>query len=136
MRTYLGKRSINCYEGMTTGEIGEKVFFDWFNNCFQGDVIHHQRLDRDFQGIDFACDKGWTYQVKATKGKTFTFNSDIEELPSHLRSDWYVFIQIKDNYAYIEGLYDKEDILKRAKNSFKYDNCFVWAKDLLQETLF
>jgi hypothetical protein len=87
--------------------------------------------------IDFADSKGYTYQVKTTAAKTFTFNCDLEAIDEHLTSNKYVFIQLKDSYAYIEPIYEKEDIKTKLKRSFKEERqCFVYCKDLLQRELF
>lgn len=136
MRNYLSKKSITNYSNLPTGEIGEKVFKEWFLNNFQGEVIHKQNADRDYQGIDFACEKGYTYQVKATRAKSYTFNCVLANANDHLNADYYVFIQIRGEYAYFEKMYTKEEILSNLNPSYKDDNSFVWAKDLLQHKVF
>ena len=113
-----------------------KIFELWFTNNFQGENIFKQLADREYQQIDFADEKGYTYQVKATKYRTYTFNCNLEDLREHLNSDYYVFIQIKDKYAYIEYIYNKGEILEKANISFKSPTtCFIWANDLLQQKL-
>ena len=59
----LGDKSLN----QKTGQLGEAVFKYWFGNNFNDEVLHKQKADRDYQGIDFADEKGYSYQVKATK---------------------------------------------------------------------
>lgn len=137
MRNYLAKIKIPVdLIDKSTGRIGEEMFKLWFNNNFEDEEIFKQLADRDFQQIDFACEKGVTYQVKATKAKTYTFNSSIDSLLGHLNADRYVFIQIKDNYAYIENIYEKNYILNNIKKSFKESNqCFVYSRNLLQYKL-
>ena len=91
----------------------------------------------DFKKIDFADSKGYTYQVKTTAAKTFTFNCDLEAVDEHLTSNKYVFIQLRDSYAYIEPIYEKEEIKTKLKRSFKEEHqCFIYCKDLLQRELF
>ena len=83
MRKYIAK--INITEALlkeSTGYIGEKVFEQWFMNNFQGEQLFKQNADRDYQQIDFVDDKGYKYQVKATREKTYTFNCILEELKS------------------------------------------------------
>jgi hypothetical protein len=137
MRTYKSRIKIPMeLENSSTGLIGEKIFELWFTLNFQGEKIFKQLADRDYQQIDFADEKGFTYQVKATKHRTYTFNCCLDDLRDHLNSDYYVFIQIKDNYAYIESIYLKTDILDKASVSFKSpSSCFIWANDLLQQKL-
>ena len=112
MRKYITKQNIKQYENLTTGEIGEKVFYDWFKNNFYSEQIFKQLADRDYQQIDFADEKGYTYQVKTTKGRSYTFNCDLEDVKDHLNADVYVFIQIKENIAYMEPFYNKDYIFK------------------------
>jgi hypothetical protein len=136
MRTY--KAKIKLSEPMiklNTGDIGEKVFKYWFNNNFQGEQIFKQKADRDYEKIDFADEKGYTYQVKATRGNTYTFNCHLDHLREHLKSDVYVFIQIDENVAYIEDFYSRDYIEKNIKKSYKFENSFVWAKNLQQNQL-
>lgn len=137
MRNYLAKIELtSTHKSMTSGAIAEDIFEQWFKSNFQGETLHKQMADRDYQGIDFADQKGITYQVKGSKGKTFTFNCCLNSLREHLKADKYVFIQITDKAAYIEFIYSAENILERAKSSFQYKNsCFVWAKDLNQYAL-
>ena len=134
MRNYLAKIKIPVdLSNKSTGKIGEEMFNIWFNRNFEDEKVFDQLADRDYQQIDFACEKGITYQVKATRAKTYTFNQPIDTLLEHLNADRYVFIQIKDNYAYIENIYEKDYILNNIKKSFKESNqCFVYSKNLLQ----
>jgi len=140
MRTYLAKIEIPqiCLNSnLNTGVIGEKLFEIWFKRTYFAEHLHKQKADRDFQGIDYADEKGYTYQVKATRARTFTFNCYLDDLNEHLKADYYVFIQIHDKVAYIESIYVKEQILNLAKQSWKEEkSCFVYAKDLLQQKLF
>jgi hypothetical protein len=129
MRNYTAKIKLDETND-AVGTIGETVFSEWFNNNFQDEFIHKQLSDRDFEGIDFACNKGYTYQIKTTTGNTYTFNSALENLPNKLPCDFYVFIQIREGYAYIEGIYTKDYVLDKAQRSYHYENSFVWAKDL------
>ena len=137
MRRYIARLKITDEQfKMSTGAIAESVFQQWFSNNFSEEVLHKQKADRDYQGIDFADEKGLTYQVKGSRGRTFTFNCSLENIPRHLRAKKYVFIQIKDKYAYIEIIRDTEEVLKDIKPSFQYkESCFVWAKDLQQYEL-
>lgn len=132
MRKYIAK--IKLFENnYNIGELGEYIFKYWFEKNFADEIMHKQLKDRDFEGIDFACNKGYTYQVKTTKEKTYTFNCSIENLEQKLTSDYYVFIQIKDDYAFIENIYDKDYVLNNIKESYHYKNTFIWAKDLQNE---
>lgn len=136
MRNYVAKIKIpREIASFSTGKIGEILFEQWFNNNFQSEQIFKQKADRDFQKIDFACDKGFTYQVKTAAHNTYTFNCDLEDIREHLKASVYVFIQLIGDHAYIEGLYDADFVLSNIKKSFKYDNSFIWAKCLLQHTL-
>lgn len=137
MRSYLAKIELtDLHKNMSSGAIAENVFQQWFKSNFQGEKLHKQLADRDYQGIDFADEKGITYQIKGSKGKTFTFNCCLDDLREHLRADKYVCVQITDKAAYIEFIYSAENILERAKSSFQYEkSCFVWAKDLNQYAL-
>lgn len=140
MRTYIAKIEIPevCLNAnLNTGVIGEKLFEIWFKRTYFAEQLHKQKADRDYQGIDYADEKGYTYQVKATKARTFTFNCYLDELNEHLKADYYVFIQIHKKVAYIESIYVKEQILNLAKQSWKEKkSCFVYAKDLMQQKLF
>ena len=137
MRNYLAKVELkNEHKNMSSGAIAEHVFENWFINNFEGEILHKQKADRDFEGIDFADEKGITYQVKGSRGKTFTFNCCLDDLREHLKADKYVFIQITDKDAYIEFIRTSESILESAKPSFQFErSCFVWAKNLDQYTL-
>lgn len=137
MRTYMSKLHIpKEMQNDSTGLIGEKIFELWFTLNFQGEKIFKQLADREYQQVDFADEKGYTYQVKATKYRSYTFNCCLDDIREHLNSDYYVFIQLKDNHAYIETIYNKSEVLDKARVSFKDTNtCFVWSKDLLQQKL-
>jgi hypothetical protein len=54
-----------------------------------------------------------------------------------LNADYYILIQlnIKEKIAYIEDIYNKDYIKLNIKASFKYNNCFIWKKDLKQNKL-
>lgn len=138
MRTYLAKIKIpKEIINESTGSIGEKIFELWFKYNFADEPLFKQSADRDFQKIDFADHKGYTYQVKATKAKTYTFNCDLEHANEYLNSELYVFIQIDGNYAYIEPICKKEEVLIKLKKSFKEDKkCFLYISDLFQQKLF
>lgn len=138
MRTYLAKIRIpKELENHTTGYIGEKIFELWFSLNYQGEQLFKQTADREFQKIDFADEKGFTYQVKTTAFKTYTFSCDLEDASEHLNSELYVFIQLKEKFAYIEYICKKSTVLDRLKKSFRDPNtCFLYAEDLLQEKLF
>jgi hypothetical protein len=137
MRTYLSRIKIPPEIAKeSTGFIGEKIFELWFTLNYQGEKIFKQLADREYQQIDFADEKGYKYQVKATKYRSYTFNCCLEDLSDHLNSDYYVFIQIKDKHAYIESIYNKSEVLNKVSVSFKDQNtCFMWANDLLQQKL-
>jgi hypothetical protein len=136
MRNYIAKIKIPEDKlNLSTGRIGEEIFESWFNKNYNDEHIFKQKADRDYEKIDFACDKGYTYQIKTTKHNTYTFNCDLEDITEHLKSSVYVFIQLINGYAYIEGFYDVSYVLNNIKKSFKYQNSFVWAKNLLQNEL-
>jgi hypothetical protein len=137
MRPYLAKIRIPSeIEKESTGSIGEKIFQLWFELNYQDEPLFKQSADRDFQQIDYADHKGYTYQVKATKAKTYTFNCDLERANEHLNSELYVFIQIDDKYAYIEPICKKEEVLTKLKRSFMEANqCFLYISDLFQQKL-
>jgi hypothetical protein len=138
MRTYLAKIKIpEDIKKESTGFIGEKIFELWFKYNYSDELLFKQSADRDFNQIDFADEKGFTYQIKCTKAKSYTFNCDLEHANEHLNAELYVFIQIVDKYAYIEPIYKKQDILNRLKKSFKMENqSFIYSIDLLQQKLF
>ena len=137
MRTYLAKIKIpNEILNNQTGDIGEKMFELWFTMNFQGEQLFKQKADRDFVKIDFADEKGFTYQVKCTKHKTYTFNCSLDKMYEHLKAELYVFIQIIDGYAYIEHLHNKAYCLNYAKSSFTNSaQSFIYAIDLQQQVL-
>lgn len=138
MREYLAKIRIpEELASKNPGLIGEKIFELWFTLNYQDEPLFKQKADMDLKKIDFADSKGNTYQVKTTIAKTFTFNCDLEAVDEHLRCNKYVFIQLREKYAYIEPIYEKEEIKIRLKKSFKEEHqCFVYCKDLLQRELF
>ena len=134
MRRYIGSKILTDKElSYPTGIIGEIIFKKWFNHVYESSQLFKSNEDRDKEGIDFNCDYGYTYQVKATKHKTYTFNSQIDCIRAHLRSDLYVFIRIVGKVAYIENIYQREYVLDNIKESRKFNNCFIWAKDLKTE---
>jgi hypothetical protein len=138
MRTYIARIEIpQEWYSYSTGKLGEKLFEKWFINNYQKEQIFKQSADRDYQGVDFADEKGITYQVKATAANSYTFHANLDNLYDHLTCDYYVCIQIRNEIAYIENIYTKEQILNLAKQSFKEKNqSFVYSKDLLQQKLF
>lgn len=138
MRTYLAKIRIpEEIKDESTGSIGEKIFELWFSYNYADEPLFKQSADRDFQKIDFADHKGYTYQVKATRAKTYTFNCDLEAANEHLNSELYVFIQLDDMYAYIEPICKKEQVLTKLKRSFmEVNQCFLYISDLFQQKLF
>lgn len=138
MRKYIGKIKLQeKHNSMSSGAIAEDIFEIWFKNVFNDEQLFKQKADRDYDGIDFACEKGITYQIKGTIGKTFTFNCLIDNLGDCLKADQYVFIQVINEYAYIESIYSGNEIKNLANSSYLYKNtCFVWAKDLQQYELF
>lgn len=120
---------------ISTGALGETIFKYWFCNNFNNELLHKQKADRDYNGIDFIDEKGYKYQVKATIARSYTFNCKKENIEKKLNADFYVFIQIKEECAYIEGFYNREYIESNIVNSFKNGNSFVYAKDLQQQEL-
>ena len=138
MRTYLAKIRIpEELKSQSTGLVGEKIFELWFTQNFQGEQLFKQKADREYQKIDFADEKGFTYQIKATKAKTFTFNCTLELIREHLLAEVYVCIQLEDKYAYIEPFKTKQDILNKIKKSFVAEkSCFIYSQDFLQQELF
>jgi len=130
MRKYITKIKLIKNNSQCVGAIGEHAFRHWFRINYQDETLHKQLKDRDQEGVDFSCNKGYTYQVKTTAEKTYTFNCPLKNLSSKLTCDFYVLIQIKDGYVYIENIYKKDYILSNAKSSYHYGNTFLWAKDL------
>ena len=59
----------------------------------------------------------------------------LNNLKKHLNADFYVFIQLQNNYAYIEPIKNKVDILNNIKKSFINDTCYVKARDLQQREI-
>ena len=137
MRNYLAKIKIPVdLLDKSTGHIGEEIFKIYYNRVFEDEQLFKQKADRDYQQIDFADEKGFTYQVKATTAKSYTFNSNVEAISEHLNADMYVFIQIRNGYAYIEPFQDKDTVKLNIRKSFKNVNqSFIYCKDLLQQTL-
>ena len=137
MRNYIARIIIKKDDlQLETGILGEKIFKHWFENNYQEEKIFKQKQDRDYEGIDFADEKGYTYQIKTTTKRSYTFNCDFKDVSEHLIADLYIFIQIKDNVAYIESINTKENIVSRMQESYKYGNSFVYAEDLLQQKIF
>lgn len=138
MRTYLAKIKIpEELKLESTGLIGEKIFELWFSYNFHGEQLFKQKADRDYQKIDFADEKGFTYQIKTTRAKTFTFNCSLELITEHLVAEVYVCIQLENKYAYIEYFKSRKEILNKLKKSFVAEkSCFLYSTDLLQKELF
>lgn len=138
MRRYISKIKIpDSWLKLETGTLGEYMFYNWFENNYQGEKLHKQKADRDYEGIDFTCEKGYKYQVKATRHHSYTFNVSLENLSEHLSCDLYVMIQIRDEYAYIESIYQRAEVMNLAKQSFKHEkSSFIYSQDLLQNKLF
>tara|TARA_R110002020_G_scaffold470122_1_gene695651 strand:- start:460 stop:891 length:432 start_codon:yes stop_codon:yes gene_type:complete len=134
MRNYIAKLKISLdHKNLKVGTLGEIYFAKWFNANYQGESIFKQMADRDFQGIDFACQKGFTYQIKATDKKSFTFNSTIADAPNKLSATHYVFIQRHDDYLFIQGIYKKDQILTSlVPSKMNKKQSFCHAIDLLQ----
>lgn len=137
MRNYLGKVDISFIdEKESIGKKGEIAFQKWFENIYQGELLFKQKADRDYKGIDFADEKGNTYQVKTTSRRTYTFNCNLDHLYDHLEAKSYVCIQIIEKDAYIESIYTANEIMEKAKDSYQYPGTsFIWAKDLQQYEL-
>ena len=137
MRTYLAKIKIpNNLKKQSVGYIGEKVFEHWFKVNYNDEQLFKQKADRDYNKIDYADEKGFKYQVKTTSKKSYTFNSSTDKINNHLNSDYYIFVQLKNNYAYIENFRTKQYILDNIIQSFKYKNSsYVKPENLLQEVL-
>lgn len=137
MRNYIAKIKLTDFDlKHSSGKIAETVFEKWFTSNFQGEQVFKQCAENDYKGIDFADERGVTYQVKGTVGRTYTFNCDLEHIREHLRASKYVCIQVRDKFAYIESIYNAEEIANLARHSFQFDkSCFIWAKDLQQYTL-
>ena len=138
MRNYKSKIIIpDNLLNQSIGKIGEDIFEIWYKRNFENEELHKQLQDREYNQIDFADWKGYTYQVKTTSEKTYTFNCLIDKLNEHLNADYYILIQlnIKERIAYVEDVYNKDYIKLNIKASFKYNNCFIWKKDLKQNKL-
>ena len=137
MRTYLAKIKIpDNLKKQSVGYIGEKVFEHWFKVNYNDEQLFKQKADRDYNKIDYADEKGFKYQVKTTSKKSYTFNCSTDKINNHLTSDYYIFVQLKNNYAYIENFRTKQYILDNIIQSFKYKNSsYVKPENLLQEVL-
>jgi hypothetical protein len=137
MRTYLAKIKIpDNLKKQSVGYIGEKVFEHWFKINYNDEQLFKQKADRDYNKIDYADEKGFKYQVKTTSKKSYTFNCSTDKINNHLTSDYYIFVQLKNNYAYIENFRTKQYILDNIIQSFKYKNSsYVKPENLLQEVL-
>tara|TARA_R110000803_G_scaffold159557_1_gene223636 strand:+ start:81 stop:500 length:420 start_codon:yes stop_codon:yes gene_type:complete len=137
MRTYLAKIKIpDNLKKQSVGYIGEKVFEHWFKANYNDEQLFKQKADRDYNKIDYADEKGFKYQVKTTSKKSYTFNCSTDKINNHLTSDYYIFVQLKNNYAYIENFRTKQYILDNIIQSFKYKNSsYVKPENLLQEVL-
>lgn len=137
MRNYLGKVDISFIdEKESIGKKGEIAFKKWFESIYEGELLFKQKADTDYLGIDFADEKGNTYQVKTTSRRTYTFNCNLDRLYDHLEAKSYVCIQIIKKDAYIESIYTANEIMEKAKNGYQYPGTsFIWAKDLQQYEL-
>lgn len=137
MRTYLAKIKIpDNLKKQSVGYIGEKVFEHWFKINYNDEQLFKQKADRDYNKIDYADEKGFKYQVKTTSKKSYTFNCSTDKINNYLTSDYYIFVQLKNNYAYIENFRTKQYILDNIIQSFKYKNSsYVKPENLLQEVL-
>lgn len=119
----------------STGAIGEMVFEYWFCNTFNDELLHKQKADRDYQGIDFVDEKGYKYQVKATRAKSYTFNCKKKDIKNKLVCDFYVLVQVKDGAAYIESIVKNDYVEENIIDSYSNGNCFIYAKDLQQQEI-
>jgi len=137
MRTYLAKIKIpDNIKNESVGSIGEKVFEHWFKKNFNDEHLFKQKADRDYNKIDYADEKGYKYQVKATSKNSYTFNCSSEDILKHLTCDYYVLVQLKNEYAYIEKLKTKQYILDNIIQSFNYNNSsYIKPENLLQQVL-
>lgn len=138
MRTYKSKINIpKNLRNQSIGKIGQSIFEIWYKRNFEGEDLHEQVADNDYKKIDFTDWKANKYQVKATSKKTYTFNCLIEDVEDHLTCNYYAFIQVdlENNIAYLEDIYTKDYVKTNIKPSFKYNNCFIWKKDLQQNML-
>tara|TARA_R110001632_G_scaffold151864_1_gene269529 strand:+ start:1112 stop:1540 length:429 start_codon:yes stop_codon:yes gene_type:complete len=137
-RNYIAKIKISEeLSKESTGFIGEAIFEQWFNQSYQSETLHKQAADRDYAKIDFSDSKGFTYQVKATAAKTYTFNCSPANVAKHMTSNFYVFIQLDAHgYAYIERIRAKSEIENSIVQSYKNKNqCFIWKEQLNQHML-
>ena len=137
MRTYLAKIKIpDNLKKQSVGYIGEKVFEHWFKVNYNDEQLFKQKADRDYNKIDYADEKGFKYQVKTTSKISYTFNCSTDKINNYLNRDYYIFVQLKNEYAYIENFRTKQYILDNIIQSFKYKNSsYVKPENLLQEVL-
>ena len=136
MRRYLAKIRIpENLDHQSVGYIGEQIFKLWFKRTFEDEQLFKQKADREYQQIDFSDEKGYTYQIKTTSKKSYTFNCSLDKIDDHLNSYFYVFIQLKNNHAYIEPIKNREDILDNINKSFINDSCYIKARDLQQQEI-
>ncbi len=136
MRRYLAKIRIpENLDHQSVGYIGEQIFKLWFKRTFEDEQLFKQKADREYQQIDFSDEKGYTYQIKTTSKKSYTFNCSLDKIDDHLNSYFYVFIQLKNNHAYIEPIKNREDILDNKNKSFINDSCYIKARDLQQQEI-
>ena len=137
MRNYISCIVLpNKIKNFSIGKKAELVFEQWFKLNYQNERIIKQKASEDYLGIDYADERGNRYQVKGTSCKTYTFNCSVEKINDNLNAHFYIMIQIKDDIAYIESIYNKDEILSIIKPSINYNNSsFVWAKNLNQHIL-
>ena len=113
------------------GELGERAFVNWFESNYQDSAIHKQTTKNDYAGIDFICDKGLKYQVKATSAQTYTFNHSVEDAERKLVCDFYVFVEITPSYCYIVNVKTPKQVMSDLKKSIHYKNSsFIWKADI------
>ncbi|QDP58858.1 MAG: hypothetical protein Unbinned5607contig1000_6 [Prokaryotic dsDNA virus sp.] len=138
MRRYISRIKLDdglnnlILNSKTIGHIGEQVFKKWFKSNFHDEQLFKQKADRDYQKIDFSDEKGYTYQVKTTTKKSYTFNCEKEKIKTHLKADFYVFIQLIDEYAYIEPIKTAKDVEEKIRRSFYNGTSYIKSKDLQQ----
>ena len=83
MRKYIASIKIpDRFSTLNTGQLGELIFKQWFVQNFQGESIKKSSAEADYNGIDFSDEKGYTYQIKATRRKPYTFNCIIDDFKS------------------------------------------------------
>jgi|TARA_R100000084_G_C4634723_1_gene140350 hypothetical protein len=136
MRRYIAKLIIPLeLQSEKVGYIGERLFKMWWRNNYNDEPLFKQKADREYQQIDFSDSKGYTYQIKTTSKKSYTFNCNVDKIKDHLNADFYVFIQLKEHYAYFETIYEKDYILNNIKKSWINDSCYIKARDLQQQEI-